>query len=107
MVVLFTVNMFAATTDLAERFLEKANEAFENDQIDEAYKYVNQALAVAKDEDSQANVVFFAQTVYTTKLQKIQKSYDDMTLIDIKTHTKDLQQPASLFFCSRFPRISE
>ena len=86
MVVLFTVNMFAATTDLAERFLEKANEAFENDQIDEAYKYVNQALAVAKDEDSQANVVFFAQTVYTTKLQKIQKSYDDMTLIDIKTN---------------------
>lgn len=84
MIVLFTVNLFAVTTDLAERFLEKANEAYEDDNIEDAYKYVNQALAVAKDEDAQANVLYFAQTVYTTKLEKIQKSYDDMALIDIK-----------------------
>lgn len=84
LIVLFTVNAFAVTTDLAERFLEKANEAYEEDNIEDAYKYVNQALAVAKDEESQANVLYFAQTVYSTKLQKLQKSYDDMALIDIK-----------------------
>ena len=82
--VFFTVNAFAATTDLAVRFLDKANEAFEEDNIEDAYKYVNQALAVAKDEDSQANVLIFAQQVYKVKLQKIQKNYDDMALIDVK-----------------------
>lgn len=84
LVVFFTAQVFAATTDLAVRFLDKANEAFEEDNIEDAYKYVNQALAVAKDEDSQANVLIFAQTVYKVKLQKIQQKYDDMALIDIK-----------------------
>lgn len=84
MVLLFAVNAFAVTTDLAVRFLDKANEAYENDNIEDAYKYVNQALAVAKDEDSQANVLYFAQTVYTTKLQNILAKYDEMALIDIK-----------------------
>jgi len=84
MVLIFAVNVFAVTTDLAVRFLDKANEAYENDNIEDAYKYVNQALAVAKDEDSQANVLYFAQTVYSTKLQNILANYDEMALIDIK-----------------------
>lgn len=82
--VLFTATVFAATTDLAVRFLDKANEAYEDGNIEDAYKYVNQALAVAKDEDSQTNVLYFAQTVYKVKLQELQKKYDDMALIDIK-----------------------
>lgn len=80
----FGLNAFAATTDLAERFLDKANEAYENDNIDDAYKYVNQALAVSKDEDTQANVLYFAQTVYSVKLQNLVNNYDEMALIDIK-----------------------
>ena len=84
LVVFFTAQAFAATTDLAIRFLDKANEAFEEDNIEDAYKYVNQALAVAKDEDSQTNVLYFAQTVYKQKLLNLQKKYDDMALIDIK-----------------------
>jgi hypothetical protein len=68
LVFFFTAQVFAATTDLAVRFLDKANEAFEEDNIEDAYKYVNQALAVAKDEDSQANVLIFAQTVYKVKI---------------------------------------
>ena len=75
---------FAATIDLSQRFLDKANEAFEEDNIEDAYKYVNQALAVAKDEETMTYVAFFAQTVYKVKLQNIQKHYDDMALIDIK-----------------------
>lgn len=84
LVILFTANVFAGSTDLAQRFLDKANEAFEDDKIEEAYKYVNQALAVSKDEESQANVLYFAQTVYSVKLEKLQKNYDDMALIDVK-----------------------
>ncbi len=82
--VLFLSSVYAATTDLAVRFLDKANEAFEDDNIEDAYKYVNQALAVAKDEDSFTNVIYFAQSVYKAKLLNIQKNYDDMALIDIK-----------------------
>ncbi len=81
---MFVVDAFAVTTDLAIRFLDKANEAYEDDNIEDAYKYVNQALAVVKDEESQANVLYFAQTVYSTKLQKIQENYDEMALIDVK-----------------------
>ena len=81
--VFFTASVFAATTDLTQRFLDKANEAFEEDNIEDAYKYVNQALAVAKDEDSKTNVLYFAQTVYAVKLQKIQQNYDEMALIDV------------------------
>ena len=84
LVVFLTTQVFAATTDLTQRFLDKANEAFEEDNIEDAYKYVNQALAVAKDEDTKTSVIFFAQTVYKVKLQQIQQKYDDMSLIDIK-----------------------
>lgn len=81
---IFTASAFAAASDLAVRFLDKANEAYENGNTEDAYKYVNQALAVAKDEESQASVLFFAQTVYTTKLQNIQKDYDELALIDVQ-----------------------
>ncbi|MCR5187959.1 MAG: hypothetical protein K6C97_03405, partial [Treponema sp.] len=80
----FTATAFAAASDLAVRFLDKANEAYEDGNTEDAYKYVNQALAVAKDEESQASVLFFAQTVYTNKLQNIQKNYDELALIDVQ-----------------------
>lgn len=79
-----TATAFAAASDLAVRFLDKANEAYEDGNVEDAYKYVNQALAVAKDEKSQASVLFFAQMVYTTKLQKIQNNYDELALIDVQ-----------------------
>lgn len=79
-----SVTLFAATTDLSVRFLDKANEAFEDNNIEDAYKYVNQALAVAKDKESQANVLYFAQTVYSVKLQNLLEKYDDMSFIDIQ-----------------------
>ncbi len=84
MVLLFAASAFAITTDLAVRFLDKANEAYENDNVEDAYKYVNQALAVAKDDDSKISVQYFAQTVYATKLQSILNKYDEMALIDVQ-----------------------
>ena len=82
--VAFVFAAFAATTDLSTRFLDKAETAYEENNIEDAYKYVNQALAVAKDEASQANVLYFAQTVYTVKLQKIWEKYDQNAFEDIK-----------------------
>lgn len=79
-----TVTLFAETKDLSVRFLDKAIEAFEENNIEDAYKYVNQALAVAKDKESQANVLYFAQTVYSVKLQNLLEKYDDMAFIDIQ-----------------------
>ena len=79
-----SVTLFAATTDLSVRFLDKANLAFEDNNIEDAYKYVNQALAVAKDKESQANVLYFAQTVYSVKLQNLLGNYDEMAFIDIQ-----------------------
>lgn len=79
-----SVTLFAATTDLSVRFLDKANLAFEDNNIEDAYKYVNQALAVAKDKESQANVLYFAQTVYSVKLQNLLENYDEMAFIDIQ-----------------------
>ena len=77
---------FAATTDLSTRFLSKAEAAYEEENIEEAYKYVNQALAVAKDEASQANVLYFAQTVYAEKLNRLLKDYDDLAFIELQTN---------------------
>lgn len=82
--VAFVFAAFAATTDLSTRFLDKAETAYEDNNIEDAYKYVNQALAVAKDEASQANVLYFAQTVYTVKLQRIWEKYDQNAFEDIK-----------------------
>lgn len=79
-----SVTLFAVTTDLSVRFLDKANLAFEDNNIEDAYKYVNQALAVAKDKESQANVLYFAQTVYSVKLQNLLGNYDEMAFIDIQ-----------------------
>lgn len=77
-------SLFAISSDLATRFLDKANEAYEGGNVENAYKYVNQALAVAHDEETQASVLFFAQTVYKLKLEKIKDDYDEMAFLDIK-----------------------
>ena len=70
--IFFTASLFAASnTDLTKRFLDKANEAFEEDNIEDAYKYVNQALAVAKDEASKADVLFFAKSVLRNHIEGV------------------------------------
>lgn len=86
LVALFAVNTFAETQDLATRFLNRANEAYEDGNIEDAYKYVNQALAVSKDEAMKANVIYFAQSVYAQKLQGILENFDDLAFIDIQTN---------------------
>ncbi len=89
--VTFVFAAFAATTDLSLRFLDKAELAYEQENVEEAYKYVNQALAVAKDESSQANVLYFARTVYSEKLQRLLKSLHHS---ELKSYCKNRYQPS-------------
>lgn len=85
--VLMTFSSFAAsTTDLSVRFLDKANEAFEDGNVEEAYKYVNQALAVSRDDALKANTVYFAKEIYAVKLERILEKYDELAFIDIQTN---------------------
>ena len=84
--VAFVFTAFAATTDLSMRFLDKAELAYEQENIEEAYKYVNQALAVAKDESAQANILYFARTVYAEKLTRLLQNYDELAFIEVQTN---------------------
>lgn len=89
--ILFVISFIFISSDifakeLSIRFLDKANEVFEEDNIEDAYKYINQALEISTidSEAAQTNVIIFAQQVYKVKLQKLQKNYDEMALADIK-----------------------
>ena len=91
LIVLFmSSNLFAVPTDLAVKFLDKANVALEESNLEDAYKYVNQALVVVKDVDDkssekvQKKVLTFAQNIYEQKLHLLVNKYDEMDFIDVK-----------------------
>lgn len=91
----FAFNAVAATVDLAGRFLEKAETAYEDGDVDGAYKYINQALALTKNEDNATNVVIYAQSVYKTKLERIKKDFDELDFIDVTSNLEQYPKVAS------------
>lgn len=78
------IQISAATTDLAGRFLDKANEAYENGNVNDAYKYINQAMTLSKQDGVSANIIYVAQSIYTKKLQNIRKAKSYIDLVDVK-----------------------
>ncbi|MCQ2573759.1 MAG: hypothetical protein MJ182_07675 [Treponema sp.] len=88
-------NVVAATPDLAGRFLEKADTAYDDGDIDGAYKYINQALALTKNDPNASNVTIFAQTVYKTKLNQIMNNYDELDFIDVTSNLEQYPSVAS------------
>ena len=89
-----SITAFAEIPDLASRFLDKADSAYENGDVDGAYKYINQALALSKNEDA-SNVIIFAQTVYKTKLNQIKENYDELDFIDVTSNLEQYPDVAS------------
>jgi len=81
---LFTLNTFVAAEELSERYLAKADTALEEEDIPNAYKYVNAALAMDKNSANHAKIVYLAQTIYAQKLSILIENYDDLDLIDIQ-----------------------
>lgn len=73
-----------STGALADRYLEKANVAYEDGDLETAYKNVNVAIKLSGGVVP-ANVLVFARSIYTARLQRIQKSYDERQFIEIKT----------------------
>ena len=78
------VTVYAAGPDLTTKYLNRAEDALDAGNIDDAYKSINLALAVTKDEASQANVLFTAQSIYKIKLQNLLNKYDEIELSEIQ-----------------------
>ena len=76
-----------AVARLAESYLERAEESFDDGNLAEAYKQVTLAMKLTKSTDSEIipnNVLIFARTVYRNRLNQIQNHYDADAFIDIK-----------------------
>ncbi len=73
---------------MVQRYLDKANTAFDEGNIDEAYKTINASLNFAVMEDGviPANVLVIARSIYTQKLKAVQRKYNENVFIDIKTN---------------------
>lgn len=87
----FVSEVFPQTTtlDLSERYLEKAEAAFEDGQITEAFKNITMAMKVTKTSEYDvvpANVLVLARTIYRQKLKQLQKSYNAAEFIELKTN---------------------
>lgn len=76
----------ADVTGLLDRYLEKANTEYENGNLENAYKYINQAMSLSKNEENNSNVLYFAQTIYTKRLEKIKKDSSYINLVEIQAN---------------------
>jgi HD-GYP domain-containing protein (c-di-GMP phosphodiesterase class II) len=82
---ILAAQVFASTAELAGKFVEKANDAYENGNISDAYKYINQAMTLTKNDGVSANIIYIAQSIYTKKLQTIRKTKNYIELVDVKS----------------------
>ena len=92
--------VFAVPEGTAIKFLNEANSLYQKDDIEGAYKYINQAISLSEEsiEKSRHNndkshvqaleesILYFAQSVYFKKLEMINNSYDELGLLDIKAN---------------------
>ena len=65
---LFTFSLLSAN-DLSSKYLTKADEALEAENIADAYKYINASLATEKDKLDHSKIIYLAQTIYILKLK--------------------------------------
>lgn len=89
---LLSSSLFAAAPDLGQRFLEKASEAFEDGDIETAYKNINNALKLSGEDGT---VVYFAREIYKVKLDQLQKNFDPLELVDIQSNVEKYPSVAS------------
>lgn len=73
---------------MVQRYLDKANTAFDDGNVDEAYKNINASLnfSVMNDGVIPANVMVIARSIYTQKLKAVKRNYNENIFIDIKTN---------------------
>lgn len=93
----FVSEVFSQTTtlDLSERYLEKAEAAFDDGQVTEAFKNITMAMKVTKTSEYDvvpANVLVLARTIYRQKLKQLQKAYNAAEFIELKTNLETYQE---------------
>lgn len=79
----------ALNTDLAERYLQKAETAFDDGKTEDAVKSITMAMKLTKTNEYDvipANIIVFARTIYRTRLKQLQKKYDEANYIELKTN---------------------
>lgn len=84
--ILFAVSLFAAAdpAELVVRYTNQANEAFENGDIKVAYQKINLALNLSGSEESDAGLLYTAQTIYSARLQTLIKQYSEDDFLDVQ-----------------------
>ncbi|MCQ2591413.1 MAG: hypothetical protein MJ188_01400 [Treponema sp.] len=88
-ILLFICVQAFAITSTQQKFLERASEAYEEEDINFAYKYITNALKLdSEDED----IVFYARVIYRAKLEKLVENYDPLAVIDIQTNLESFPQ---------------
>lgn len=93
MLLTFAVSVFAAPSDdLKNRYLDRAEKAFEDGNIEDAYKNVNLALKI---QQSDGDVLYYSRLVYRQKLQAILDNYNELELIDVQTNLEKYPEVAN------------
>lgn len=77
-----------SSSDLVERYLVKASDAYDNGQLVEAYRQINLCLKIS-GEDVDPSVLMIARTIYTKRLERLQRKYSEQDFIDIKTNINE------------------
>ena len=90
--------VFAQSTDLTKRFLERADDQYTNMQYEEAFKTINAALRLSESKDEvPGNVYLLATQIYTKLLDKMTKTKDfslfDDVVMNLQTYPKINDDP--------------
>lgn len=90
---LFALQSVAAQTSklntLAEKYVNEADKAFDDGDVESAYKNIRGALTLTRKDGIPANVIFLAQTIYTKRLKDIREAKRYMDLVEVKA---DIEQ---------------
>lgn len=71
-----------------QKILFRANEAYEENRIDEAYRIINGAL---KLDEYDTSVVYFARLIYAKKLEQLRQSYNPEEFIEIQANLEEFE----------------
>ncbi|MCI6826096.1 MAG: hypothetical protein MR937_02120 [Spirochaetia bacterium] len=76
------------TFALVEKYLNQANNAYDEGNLSEAYKNINGSMTIAQanDIDFEANLVMLARSIYTAYLKEIKNKYSNDKFIDVKNN---------------------
>ena len=81
--------LVADSLDSEFNYLYKADEAYQLGDVDNAYKYINQAIVISKENNKSNNdlhesILYFAQTIYSEKLKLLLENFNEEDFIKVQ-----------------------